>query len=201
MMTRADVLNVPDWRKLRETTHSTLLGALDRLELFGASVGECRAMSPQAFVAERLGVLPQSGGLNWNCRPEDMDDHLRRLMLYRIEELQFDAAKALCEIINASNEDGLREVYPEDVFHYSAWILSCKNRDYGASVYSPGAFTPYLEPTAAALVRLGDKFQRLKTLSTQDASVNESVADTILDVIGYCTILIGMNMEGYSTPE
>lgn len=64
-------------------------------------------------------------------------------------------------------------------------LLERKNTDYGNSYnetrreFGPVAF----------LLRLNDKFARLKTLTNQEALVNdESIEDTITDIIGYCTL-------------
>ena len=64
-------------------------------------------------------------------------------------------------------------------------LLKKKNTDYGNSYNeSRSEFGP-----VAFLLRINDKFARLKTLTTQEAQVNdESVQDTIADIIGYCTL-------------
>lgn len=64
-------------------------------------------------------------------------------------------------------------------------LLKRKNTDYGDSYnenraeYGPISF----------IIRLNDKFARLKTLIKQEARVeNESIEDTLEDIIGYCTL-------------
>ena len=64
-------------------------------------------------------------------------------------------------------------------------LLEQKNHDYGRSYdvlreeYGEVSF----------LIRLGDKVNRLKTLVKHPAKVKaEAVEDTILDIIGYCTL-------------
>ena len=66
-----------------------------------------------------------------------------------------------------------------------AELLRRKNTDYGNSYdESRREFGE-----VAFLVRLNDKFARLKTLTSQEAQVNdESIEDTIADIIGYCTL-------------
>lgn len=66
-----------------------------------------------------------------------------------------------------------------------AELLKRKNTDYGNSYnetrreFGPTAF----------LLRINDKFARLKTLTNQQAQVNdESIEDTLKDIIGYCTL-------------
>ena len=64
-------------------------------------------------------------------------------------------------------------------------LLKRKNADYGNSYNeSRREFGP-----TAFLLRINDKFARLKTLTNSEAKVNdESVEDTIADIIGYCTL-------------
>ena len=66
-----------------------------------------------------------------------------------------------------------------------AELLKRKNTDYGNSYNeSRSEFG-----AVAFLLRINDKFARLKTLTNQEAQVNdESVQDTIADIIGYCTL-------------
>jgi len=66
-----------------------------------------------------------------------------------------------------------------------AELLKRKNTDYGNSYnetrreFGPVAF----------LLRINDKFARLKTLRNNEAKVNdESIEDTLADIIGYCTL-------------
>ena len=66
-----------------------------------------------------------------------------------------------------------------------AELLKRKNTDYGNSFdntrreFGPTAF----------LLRLDDKFNRIKTLAKHEAQVSdESIEDTISDIIGYCTL-------------
>ena len=66
-----------------------------------------------------------------------------------------------------------------------AELLKRKNADYGNSFDNTRReFGP-----TALLLRLDDKFNRLKTLTKQEAQVNdESIEDTLSDIIGYCTL-------------
>jgi len=72
-----------------------------------------------------------------------------------------------------------------DILKPVAELLKRKNTDYGNSYnetrreFGPVAF----------LLRINDKFARLKTLTCQQAQVtDESVEDTLKDIIGYCTL-------------
>ena len=66
-----------------------------------------------------------------------------------------------------------------------AELLKRKNIDYGNSYdETRREFGP-----AAFLLRINDKFARLKNLTTNEAQVcGESVEDTLEDIIGYCTL-------------
>ena len=66
-----------------------------------------------------------------------------------------------------------------------AELLQRKNADYGDSYNETRReFGP-----VAILMRLNDKFARLKTLTNQKAQVDdESIEDTLEDIIGYCTL-------------
>ncbi|SPF40772.1 conserved hypothetical protein [Candidatus Desulfosporosinus infrequens] len=66
-----------------------------------------------------------------------------------------------------------------------AELLERKDADYG---YSYDETRREFGPVAF-LLRLNDKFVRLKTLTSNEAQVNdESIEDTISDIIGYCTL-------------
>lgn len=73
-----------------------------------------------------------------------------------------------------------------------AELLKRKNTDYGNSYgESRSEFGP-----VAFLVRVNDKFARLKTLTNHEAQVNdESIEDTIADIIGYCTLELRYRRE------
>lgn len=71
-------------------------------------------------------------------------------------------------------------------------ILLAKNHDYGNSALS----LPFLKPSVgtefALLVRMGDKIARLKTLLNNHggAKVDETIDDTLMDLAGYCVLLL-----------
>ncbi len=63
-------------------------------------------------------------------------------------------------------------------------LLVKKGSDYGDSY-----FLLRKEYGATSfLIRLADKFYRLKELSKKEALVNESIEDTLNDIIGYCML-------------
>ena len=64
-------------------------------------------------------------------------------------------------------------------------LLARKNRDYGSS------FTQQYEKYGlmSALIRMDDKMRRLETLQGgQQAKVDESISDTLLDLAGYALL-------------
>lgn len=66
-----------------------------------------------------------------------------------------------------------------------AELLKRKNTDYGNSYNESRSEFGQV----AFLLRLNDKFARLKTLTNQEAQVgDESIEDTLEDIIGYCTL-------------
>lgn len=77
-----------------------------------------------------------------------------------------------------------------------AELLIAKNRDYGDSAFKSPPLAPCLSPSAAILVRMGDKIERLETLARKLANddaiavVSETVEDTIADLAGYCVLLL-----------
>ncbi|MEM1973518.1 MAG: nucleotide modification associated domain-containing protein [Thermoplasmata archaeon] len=63
-------------------------------------------------------------------------------------------------------------------------LLIKKNSDYGDSYFELRKEFGKV----AFLIRLTDKIARLKTLTKQQAQVEESEEDTIKDIIGYCLL-------------
>lgn len=100
-------------------------------------------------------------------------------------------AEAALSALNPTSFDHADELMREAVC-----LLLRKNHDYGASVFDVGPLTKRLPPETAALVRLGDKYNRLVTLMDTDPKVaTESRRDTVFDVLGYAIILTGMAVE------
>lgn len=65
-------------------------------------------------------------------------------------------------------------------------LLNKKNQDYGNSFHDS-----YVEfGIIAPVVRLSDKFNRLKSLTKGNYPHFESVEDTLKDIIGYCTLTL-----------
>lgn len=65
-------------------------------------------------------------------------------------------------------------------------LLNKKNQDYGNSFHDS-----YVEfGIIASVVRLSDKFNRLKSLTKGNHPHFESIEDTLKDIIGYCTLTL-----------
>ena len=67
------------------------------------------------------------------------------------------------------------------------WLVEKKNKDYGNSFDK--TLAEYGD--TAYFLRIEDKLSRLKSLSKKEALVaNESVEDTLKDIIGYTLLMI-----------
>lgn len=78
-------------------------------------------------------------------------------------------------------------------------LLISKNRDYGASAFESPSLMPGLTPTAAILVRMSDKINRLQTLSRERITrqvASETFDDTIRDLAGYCILYLASARDG-----
>lgn len=75
-------------------------------------------------------------------------------------------------------------------------LLKAKNKAYGNSVCKVPALASWLPVDSAILVRMSDKIARLDNLmdkANQDGPTNdlgESIEDTLMDLAGYCLLLI-----------
>jgi len=76
-------------------------------------------------------------------------------------------------------------------------LLLRKNRDYGSSFRKPGILSGALDSKSKLLVRIDDKLERLGNLlekNTDGDVPNESVSDTVTDLIGYF-VLVGILLD------
>lgn len=72
-------------------------------------------------------------------------------------------------------------------------LLISKNVDYGASAFESPSLMPGLTPTAAILVRMSDKINRLQTLAARSGEglvKDETFDDTVRDLAGYCVLYL-----------
>lgn len=92
----------------------------------------------------------------------------------------------LCRVEKAL-EEGSREQYMIAAIGLAVVAtLLRKNADYGGSVFRPPLLAPHLSPTVGIQVRISDKVERLRNLlATGQAEVQESVMDTLTDLVGY----------------
>jgi hypothetical protein len=71
-------------------------------------------------------------------------------------------------------------------------LLLRKNRDYGSSFRKPGMLSGALDPKSNLLVRIDDKLERFGNLLAKDSDgdvPNESMSDTVTDLVGYFVLL------------
>lgn len=74
----------------------------------------------------------------------------------------------------------------KDIALEVAELVEKKNRDYGNS------FDKTLDEygDTAYFLRIEDKISRLKSLSKKAAEVDESIEDTLKDIVGYTLLMI-----------
>jgi hypothetical protein len=85
----------------------------------------------------------------------------------------------------------------EDVCNMLNSMYTTKNKDYGDSF----AESIHEFGLIASIVRIGDKFNRIKSLIKHGkAEVNESIEDTFLDMANYCIMTyMAINKEKNNT--
>lgn len=70
-------------------------------------------------------------------------------------------------------------------------ILQRKNADYGNSALEKPCLVNNMTSLDGIMVRLGDKFSRLRTIyGAENHQTNESVQDTLTDIAGYCILAL-----------
>ena len=101
-----------------------------------------------------------------------------------------DLDRRECKKFGVVNVDNLEK--DEKVQHFAniveemTELYEKKNHDYGDSFKE--MFNEF--GMTSALIRLSDKYRRLKTLAKSDAKVNESVRDTLIDLACYAVMTI-----------
>lgn len=78
----------------------------------------------------------------------------------------------------------LKKEFLDEVIGEVVKLLIKKSSDYGDSYFK----TREEFGEISFLIRLSDKIERLKTLTKNNAMVDESKEDTIKDIIGYCLL-------------
>lgn len=64
-------------------------------------------------------------------------------------------------------------------------LLCRKHHDYGGSAWERPVLAPDMQVGDAILCRMSDKIARLQRLRLHPAKVDESIEDTIYDLVGY----------------
>lgn len=87
----------------------------------------------------------------------------------------------------------MNEKLHQELLDYMHNLYITKNHDYGNSVHD--TYEKY--GLTSFLVRIEDKLNRARTLSKNDAKVNdEKIEDTLMDMANYA-ILAVMELRGY----
>lgn len=87
----------------------------------------------------------------------------------------------------------MNEKLHQELLDYMHNLYITKNHDYGNSVHD--TYEKY--GLTSFLVRIEDKLNRVRTLSKNDAKVNdEKIEDTLMDMANYA-ILAVMELRGY----
>lgn len=76
------------------------------------------------------------------------------------------------------------------IFDKCIEILDAKGRDYSGTEDGMGNFKDF--GWKGIVVRLGDKYHRLKNLTKSQAAVDESIEDTLYDTINYAVLALVM---------
>lgn len=86
------------------------------------------------------------------------------------------------------------------IFNTCLEVLDAKGRDYSGTEDGMGNFKDF--GWKGIVVRLGDKYHRLKNLTKAEAAVaNESVEDTLYDTINYAALALVMKtIEDFAYP-
>jgi hypothetical protein len=98
------------------------------------------------------------------------------------------------EIIDSLNgERGERQKLIAETCMSICEILIRKNKDYGDSVFKTPILAPHVDVLDAILVRASDKVGRFRNLTKSEGEPDikdESILDTITDLIGYLTLYL-----------
>lgn len=125
---------------------------------------------------------------------EQYEDLIKRLQYALEKGVSVEAMTPIKDVIHALKQLGQRPILEDNVQQFMdittnmAKTYAAKNHDYGNS------FEQSLdeEGLAASRIRMGDKWNRYKTLSkTNDIEVkDESIEDTLLDLANYAIMTV-----------
>lgn len=84
----------------------------------------------------------------------------------------------------------VEELIEEECERLKRTLLS-KNAAYGSAAFDAPDLLPDSTPGAGLLIRIGDKYRRLRALARREAGGGaETFLDTIFDLAGYCLLFI-----------
>lgn len=111
-------------------------------------------------------------------KKESLDEYIKERREWLSDNCNFVADGTTGDLVNTQT------MFDEYKNLYQTFID--KNHDYGNSF--EGSLNEY--GIVASLVRIGDKHNRLRTLTRMDTErrVDESVIDTLLDMANYCVM-------------
>lgn len=111
-------------------------------------------------------------------KKENLDEYIKERREWLSDNCNFVADGTTGDLVNTQT------MFDEYKNLYQTFID--KNHDYGNSF--EGSLNEY--GIVASLVRIGDKHNRLRTLTRMDTGrrVDESVIDTLLDMANYCVM-------------
>lgn len=79
------------------------------------------------------------------------------------------------------------ETFVKTTLDNVAAIIVAKNKDYGNAAERHPVLCPNVSPYTALKVRLSDKIARL---ANDSEKTFETEVDTIIDIVGYCVLLL-----------
>lgn len=125
---------------------------------------------------------------------KDLEEYSRRVEERRQAYKEAVKSDSIClkSPVEALNLEPLNVQRHRTICAYLTDLYARKNKDYGDSFH----LTFVEEGMAMARIRLGDKFNRFKTLSRMGGQqvMDESLRDTLLDMANYC-IMTAMEMD------
>lgn len=109
----------------------------------------------------------------------------------------------LAELRAALEDEGADRRKIADVGLSIVQLLLRKNKDYGSSVFKSPVLAPSMDAGSAILVRMSDKISRLNNLlqAEAQASVDESIDDTLADLAGYAILYLARPKHDRSRSE